>query len=164
MSDTLPYTDELLARVTDAIAACRRDHGNHIQTDRLAATLIKHRVALVDPDRKMCWVDERVYEAQCHRAQTASRRELQQRQISDCNKGLLGMALGLLRQATVIADEAATEWDKAPDGMRAGKILLALAGHMPGYRSDTDTIHGVLNVATDEGPPPRRMTAADLGL
>lgn len=50
----------------------------------------------------------------------------------------------LLVSAVKIADEAAEEWDKAPAGMRAGKILLALAGHRKGYRPDTDAIHAAL--------------------
>lgn len=50
----------------------------------------------------------------------------------------------LLASAVKIAAEAAEEWDKAPAGMRAGKILLALAGHRRGYRPDTDAIHAAL--------------------
>ena len=49
-----------------------------------------------------------------------------------------------LAAAVQVAGEAAEEWDKAPEGMRAGKILLALAGHRPRYRPDTDAIHAVL--------------------
>lgn len=50
---------------------------------------------------------------------------------------------GLLR-AFAIADEAAREWDAAPEGMRAGKIILALAGHIPGYRADIDSVHQMI--------------------
>lgn len=64
-----------------------------------------------------------------------------------------------LLSAIRIAGEAAEEWDKAPSGMRAGKILLALAGHVPGYRRDTDEIH-----ASMAGNGAAWMTAADLGL
>lgn len=53
-----------------------------------------------------------------------------------------------LRSAVKIANEAAEEWDKAPSGMRAGKILLALAGHRRGYRPDTDAIHAALRSET----------------
>lgn len=49
-----------------------------------------------------------------------------------------------LRRAIKIADEAREEWDKAPAGMRAGKILIALSGHVPGYRADIDEIHDTL--------------------
>lgn len=52
-----------------------------------------------------------------------------------------------LERAIKIAEEAATEWDAAPQGMRAGKILLALAGHRPGYRIDIDEIHKALAAA-----------------
>ncbi len=46
-----------------------------------------------------------------------------------------------LAAAIRVAREAADEWDTAPAGMRAGKILLALSGWRPGYRPDTDLIH-----------------------
>jgi hypothetical protein len=49
-----------------------------------------------------------------------------------------------LRLAIKIAAEAQDEWDKAPSGMRAGKILIALAGGLKGYRPDIDKVHGVL--------------------
>lgn len=49
-----------------------------------------------------------------------------------------------LASAVKLAGEAAEEWDNAPSGMRAGKILLALAGHRPGYRVDADAIQAVL--------------------
>lgn len=43
-----------------------------------------------------------------------------------------------------IAEEAFREWDKDNDP-RVGKILLALAGHAPGYRADIDAIHAARN-------------------
>lgn len=49
-----------------------------------------------------------------------------------------------LERAIKIAGEAQREWDEAPAGMRAGKILMALAGYAPGYRSDIDEIHTAL--------------------
>lgn len=49
-----------------------------------------------------------------------------------------------LQRAIKVADEAREEWDKAPSGMRAGKILIALSGHLPGYRADIDEIHDTL--------------------
>jgi hypothetical protein len=53
-----------------------------------------------------------------------------------------------LTSAIAVADEAVTEWDRAPSGARPGKILMALAGHLPGYRKDTDLIHAALYHAT----------------
>ena len=53
-----------------------------------------------------------------------------------------------LRSAIAVADEAVTEWDRAPSGARPGKILMALAGRLPGYRKDTDLIHAALYLAT----------------
>jgi hypothetical protein len=49
-----------------------------------------------------------------------------------------------LSTAIKVAEEAAREWDTAPEGMRAGKLLLALAGHVKGYRADIDSIHAAL--------------------
>lgn len=43
-----------------------------------------------------------------------------------------------------VAEEAFREWDKDNDP-RVGKILLALAGHAPGYRADVDSIHASRN-------------------
>jgi hypothetical protein len=49
-----------------------------------------------------------------------------------------------LKKAIKVADEARDEWDKAPSGMRAGKILIALSGNCPGYRKDIDEIHAAI--------------------
>lgn len=49
-----------------------------------------------------------------------------------------------LSAAIRIANEAREEWDKAPNGMRAGKILIALSGGCPGYRQDIDAVLAVL--------------------
>jgi hypothetical protein len=53
-----------------------------------------------------------------------------------------------LTSMIAVANEAVTEWDRAPSGARPGKILMALAGHLPGYRKDTDLIHAALYHAT----------------
>lgn len=55
--------------------------------------------------------------------------------------------LRALKTAVAIADLARKEWDAAPDGMRAGKLLIALSGHCPGYRSDIDAIHAAIAAA-----------------
>lgn len=60
----------------------------------------------------------------------------------------LAAAKLLLASAVLIAQEASAEWDTAPEGMRSGKLLLALSGYLPGYRADTDAIHDFMN------PPP----------
>ena len=52
--------------------------------------------------------------------------------------------LRALKTAVSIAELARQEWDAAPDGMRAGKLLIALSGHCPGYRADIDAIHAVI--------------------
>jgi hypothetical protein len=53
-----------------------------------------------------------------------------------------------LTSAIAIADEAVTEWDRAPSGARPGKILMALSGRLPGYRKDADLVHAALYQAT----------------
>jgi hypothetical protein len=50
-----------------------------------------------------------------------------------------------LKHAVEVAEEARKEWDAAPSGMRAGKLLIALGGNCPGYRSDIDAIHAALS-------------------
>ena len=62
-----------------------------------------------------------------------------------------------LDRAIKIADQAQREWDEAPNGMRAGKILLALAGHARGYRSDVDEIHDALSAAKKAMPDGKRI-------
>jgi hypothetical protein len=63
-----------------------------------------------------------------------------------------GALLEALKSAIAIADEAAREWDKAagPPAPRAGKILLALCGHLRGYRMDIDEIHATIAKAEAE--------------
>lgn len=60
--------------------------------------------------------------------------------------------LAALKTAIRIADEAREEWDKAPSGMRAGKLLIALSGHLKGYRQDIDSIHAAIAKATTVTP------------
>lgn len=57
---------------------------------------------------------------------------------------LLGEAYAALTMAIQIAEEARVEWDNAPSGMRAGKLLIALSGNLPRYRADIDRIHATL--------------------
>lgn len=49
-----------------------------------------------------------------------------------------------LRDASRIAGEAEAEWDAAPQGMKAGKLPLALSSHLPKYRVDIDAVHAAL--------------------
>lgn len=62
--------------------------------------------------------------------------------------------LAALRLAIKVAGDAQEEWDKAPSGMRAGKILIALAGGCPRYRQDTDEIQAAARLETSEGIAP----------
>jgi hypothetical protein len=50
-----------------------------------------------------------------------------------------------LRSAIRVADEAREEWDKAPSGMKAGKLLIALSNPDLKYRADITTIHAALS-------------------
>jgi urease accessory protein UreF len=49
-----------------------------------------------------------------------------------------------LKAAIKVAAESQREWDAAPSGMKAGKLLIALAGGLPKYRADIDEIHAAL--------------------
>jgi hypothetical protein len=49
-----------------------------------------------------------------------------------------------LRDAIRVADEAREEWDKAPSGMKAGKLLIALSDPSLKYRADITAIHAAL--------------------
>jgi hypothetical protein len=60
--------------------------------------------------------------------------------------------LAALKEAVRIAELARLEWDGAPNGMRAGKLLIALAGGCPGYRPDIDAIHAAIAKATAATP------------
>lgn len=52
--------------------------------------------------------------------------------------------LAALKSAVTIAEEAREAWDAAPNEVRAGKLLIALAGDCPGYRADIDAIHATI--------------------
>lgn len=66
-----------------------------------------------------------------------------------------------LKKATEIAEEARQEWDAAPQGMRAGKLLIALGGFLIGYRGDIDLIHRALARADEPPPEPDADTLED---
>lgn len=59
-----------------------------------------------------------------------------------------------LKHAVRIAGEAQKEWDAAPDGMKAGKLLIALAGGIPGYKYHTDLIHELIKRLEAPSPEP----------
>lgn len=99
----------------------------HIGSHWLAGTIIK---ALNGHDARVTELLE------------ANNREVERRRAAERK---LADAHAALASAVKLAGEAAEEWDNAPSGMRAGKILLALAGHRPGYRVDADAIQAVLN-------------------
>lgn len=61
MSDDLPYSEELLSRFGEAIAAYRRKHGQGFVIATLAADLRKAGIGLVEPDRHRAWIDETVH-------------------------------------------------------------------------------------------------------
>lgn len=59
--------------------------------------------------------------------------------------------LSALMAARGVAEEARVEWDAAPSGMKAGKLLIALSGALPGYRADIDEIHAAISAALARG-------------
>jgi hypothetical protein len=66
--------------------------------------------------------------------------------------------LAALKAAVKIADEARDEWDAAPAGMRAGKILIALSGRLKRYRADIDAIHAAIAKAEQLGAEGEKRT------
>lgn len=57
-------------------------------------------------------------------------------------KGMLPIeALKLMKNA---ADEAHRFWDSDKDA-KVGKLLLSMAGYLPGYRIDMDEVHKLLD-------------------
>lgn len=53
----LPYSDDLLDKVREVIAAYRREHGNDIDVRRLATGLFNSGVGLIDTSRRAFLVD-----------------------------------------------------------------------------------------------------------
>ncbi len=62
---------------------------------------------------------------------------------------LLSRVKEALMAARSVAEEARVEWDEAPEGMKAGKLLIALSGALPGYRADIDEIHATIKAVTE---------------
>ena len=59
-----------------------------------------------------------------------------------------------LETAIRVAGEARIEWDTAPNGMRAGKLLIALSDARVKYRADITEIHATLAAAKSRSPQP----------
>jgi hypothetical protein len=71
--------------------------------------------------------------------------------------------LEALRTALKVAGEAREEWDRAPSGMKAGKLLIALCDPSLKYRADITAIHAALS--THEAPnDPQRTPRTDYRL
>ena len=56
-----------------------------------------------------------------------------------------------LETAIRVAGEAREEWDKAPNGMKAGKLLIALSDPSLKYRADITEMHAALSSARATG-------------
>jgi hypothetical protein len=52
-----------------------------------------------------------------------------------------------LQTAVRVAEEARKIWDAAPDGMKAGKLLIALSDPTLNYRADITKMHAALKKA-----------------
>lgn len=50
-----------------------------------------------------------------------------------------------LETAVRVAGEARLEWDRAPNGMKAGKLLIALSDPSINYRADITEMHSALS-------------------
>jgi hypothetical protein len=100
-----------------------------------------------DPSRERITVDRAILE----RARAVVREGALT--LEDCGQVIaacterMGRLLGALLIARSVAEEVRVEWDEAPAGMRAGKLLIALSGALPGYRADIDEIHAAISEA-----------------
>jgi hypothetical protein len=65
------------------------------------------------------------------------------RQAERSNKALVAA----LRAAIKVAEEAREEWDKAPAGMKAGKLPIALSDRHLRYREDIAAMHAAIDGA-----------------
>jgi hypothetical protein len=72
-------------------------------------------------------------------------------EVIACQCEMTGRLLSALLLARSVAEEARVEWDEAPAGMKAGKLLIALSGALPGYRADIDEIHNAIASAMSAG-------------
>lgn len=52
--------------------------------------------------------------------------------------------IAALETALKVANEAREEWDRAPNGMKAGKLLIALSNAKLKYRADITAMHETL--------------------
>lgn len=64
-----------------------------------------------------------------------------------------GALLKALETAIRVADEARIEWDRAPNGMKAGKLLIALSDPSLTYRADITEMHAALASAKGSAQP-----------
>lgn len=69
---------------------------------------------------------------------------------NDTLKAQVEALRGALKTAIKVAGEARVKWDEAPEGMKAGKLLIALSGGLKGYRADIDAIHESLDPPTKD--------------
>jgi hypothetical protein len=70
---------------------------------------------------------------------------------SEANARLIAAApdlLKALKTAIRIANEARIEWDRAPGGMKAGKLLISLSDPTLNYRADITEMHAALTKAS----------------
>lgn len=66
------------------------------------------------------------------------------KEITYLPQSLVDDLLAALKSAIAVASQARVEWDNAPSGMKAGKLLIALSGDLPKYRADIDAIHAAI--------------------
>lgn len=59
----------------------------------------------------------------------------------------LPAALNAFDTAMTVADQARIEWDEAPKGMKAGKLLIALTDAGFRYRADISEMHAAITEA-----------------
>lgn len=88
MSADLPYAPDLLARFTETVAQYRREHGQGIDSARLATGLLNNGVGLVDTSRRAFLVDLDVYQGSQQRLREAETRIAELEAELACTAGL----------------------------------------------------------------------------
>lgn len=69
--------------------------------------------------------------------------------------------LEAMETALSVAEEARREWDEAPSGMYAGKLLIALTDPTLHYRADITGMHAAVAAARVEAAAPTLLAAVE---
>lgn len=141
-------SDELLAmmledkfyRTDENVLGALKD----AQADRAALkTALNREAALKAEIERLAYLNKRLQDVLDNKASYEKlwAEEAEKREAAEARNRALVEAL---RAAIKVAREAHKEWD-ADNDPRVGKLLMALAGYVKGYRADIDGIHAALS-------------------